>query len=152
MEDVLALGTLTAGDVVSEVFGQTVKNRVWAKYSKGTWTWEGVTVDEAPMIGGHAHGDYTSAEIEECLEAQQMWDQGDKVAQEQGKRKVRRTAAFSGNETEEVAGDGVPIYRKLGFYIEDGETLLLWARNQGGATISTGSSLRFSGFIAVEDR
>ncbi len=152
MEDALAIGSLVAGDVIKEDFGQTVKNRVWAKYSKGFWTWDGVTVDLAPLVGGHAHGSYTAAQIEECLEAQAMWDQGNKVAQEQGRRKVRRTAAFSGNETEEIANDGKPIFRKLGFYIEDGETLSLWARNSGGSTIPTGSSLRFSGYIAVEDR
>ncbi len=152
MEDVLALGALAAGDVVSEVFGQTVTNRVWAKYAKGTWVITGRTVDESPALGGFAHGDYTAAEIEECLEAQGMWSQSDKVAQEQGRRKVRRSAIFAGNETEEVAGDGKPIYTKLGFYIEDGETLSMWGRNTGGTVLTTGSSLRFSGYVAVEDR
>ncbi len=150
MIDTLPLGALAAGDVIAEDFGTTVNNRVWAKYAKGTWAVTGATPDEGEVTAGFAHSDYSSAEVEECLEAQGMWNQSNKVAQEQGRRKVRRSVAFSGNETDEVAGDGKPIYTRLGFYIEDGQTLAMWGR--ASLLLTTGQVVRFNGYIAVEDR
>ncbi len=152
MTDSLALGALAVGDVISEAFGQTVNNRVYALYAKGVWSIDQVTPGESPIMVGFSHGDYSSAEVEECLEANAQWDQGDKVAQEQGARKVRRATQFSGLTAEEVAEDGAKVFTRLGFYIEDGETLALWARNSGAAILTAGSVFRFSGIIAVVDR
>ncbi len=143
----MVLLTPATGTVVKGDFAQVVDDKMWLLSADLVWALQGLTADEGPISVGLAHGDYSATEIEEFIEASASWDAGDKVAQEQRKRKIRVVGIFSGNETEEVLNNGMPIKTKLGFAIEEGETLATWAYNQSGATLTTGAALRLNGGI-----
>ncbi len=150
----LTLTALAAGDVVQGDFSAVLDGEAWAVWAKGLWSIRNLTLGEGPVSCGFAHSDYTAAEIEECLEAAASWAQADQIANEQRRRKVRRVAVMAhltGAATGEVvANDGVEIFTKLGWKIEDGQTMATWARNQDGAApLTVGGALTFSGIIAV---
>ncbi len=147
MEHPISLGALTAGDVTAGDFSQVMDDRVYAVWAKGSWSIAGGTAGEGPVTVGFAHSDYTAAEIEECLESAASWDQGDKVAQEQRKRKVRRAGTIDLDTGSDSLNNGAEKYMRLGFIIEDGETLATWARTKG--LLTTGATMSFSGIIAV---
>ncbi len=142
-----ALGALAAADVIAFDFGTNLDREAYFVWAKGTWARQNGTPGEGPIECGFAHSDYTSAEIEECLEASAAWSTGDMVAQEQRKRKVRSCGEFSGTEATEVLNDGQPIFTKLGWAVPEGETLATWARTN--ELLTTGSNLAFNGIIAV---
>ncbi len=144
-----SLGAIAAGDVVKLDQGNTVTDRVYALWAKGVWSFQENTAGEGPLMVGLSHSDYTAAEVEECLEAGGSWDEGDKVANEQAARKVRRVGIFDGIADEERLRDGQQMFTKLGFYIEDGKTIASWARNQDASARTAGSSVNFNGIICV---
>ncbi len=144
-----SVASLAAGDVVATLQANTVIDRVFAVWAKGVWSLQANTAGDGPLMVGLAHGDYTAAEIEECLEAGGSWNQSDKIAMEQAKRFVRRTGVFDGLLTSEKLMDGAPVYQKLGFMIEDGETIQSWARNQDADTRQAAGSVNWNGIIAV---
>ncbi len=143
------VGALAAGDVVKTDQANTIDDRVYALWAKGVWSLQGNTAGEGPMMVGFSHSDYTAAEVEEALEAGGSWDSGNKVANEQSNRKVRRVGEFDGLATEEKLIEGRSLFRKLGFYIEDGKTLACWTRNQDADARTAGGSINFNGIIAV---
>ena len=145
----ITVGALAAGDVVKADQGNTVDDRVYALWAKGVWSLQGNTAGDGPLMVGFAHSDYSDAEIEEALEAGGSWSQGDKVAQEQARRKVRRAGSFDGVAAQEKLGDGTEMFRKLGFYIEDAKTIAGWARNTDADARQAGGVVNFNGIIAV---
>ena len=149
IQDSMVVGALVAGDVVSEDLSDTVDDKVFALWFKGTVALSGNTAGEGPLQVGLAHSDYSSAEIEEALEAVGNWDEGDLVAREQGARRVRRIGQFLGLDAVEVLNDGKPLFQKMMFSLENGITLKTWARNNTGATRTTGGNVRFDGILCV---
>lgn len=140
---------LGGGDVTSTAQGNTVADRVFALWAKGVWTYAGNTAGDGPLMVGLAHSDYTAAEIEECLEAGASWDEGDLVAAEQARRKVRRVGTFDGLLTDEKLANGQEVFTKLGFVIADGDTIQSWARNTDAAQRGANGSVNFNGIICV---
>ncbi len=104
---------------------------------------------------GISHGDYTAAEIEECLEAQAAIDRGDKIALEQANRLVRSIGSIGSGglvvDQSAVFADGRKIHTKLNWYMATGDKLKGWIRNQSGIIWTTGSFLGVAGEIWIKD-
>ncbi len=146
MEHSISLGALAAADVAKGDFTQTVDHKVYALWAKGSWRVDGATAAEGPINVGFAHNDYTAAEIEECIESTASWDAGDKVAQEQRRRKVRHVGALEWQaNTAAAMQDGKEQYTVLKFMVEEGQTIATWARTR--TLLTTGITLTFSGII-----
>ncbi len=103
---------------------------------------------------GYAHSDYSAAEVEECLESQSSMDLGDKVAQEQANRLVRKVGIISSSGGVASAGlsfnDGKPVKTRLNWFMSIGDTLNLWVRNGSAANYTTGSLLVSSGDLWIK--
>ncbi len=144
----LALLTLATNDVVGGLLSDTVVDRVWLSSMDIRSAIRDITVGEGPIVYGVAHGDYTDAEVEECLEAVGSWDRSDQVAVEQANRKVRTIGTFSGFTPEEVLNNGNPKRVRLGFMLEDGQTLRFWAWNKSGVNpLTTGAVIEGNGQV-----
>ncbi len=147
------LSTLADGSLAANAFPNTVNDSRLAIYLKGVWSLRGAAAGEGPLEFGVAHSDYTAAEIEESLESAGNWDLGDKIAQEQANRRVRRIGEFRGvtaTGQEEVVNDGKPIFTRLNWKLAEGDTLAIWTRNGSGATLTTGASVAFKGKLVMK--
>ncbi len=151
----MAIGALAASSVVSSAMTAASAN----KYRVTSVLCSYTVVDLAAAIDGAfqfgiAHSDYTSTEIEECIEATGAIDIGSKVEQERANRLVRQLGTISPEGTPLVAGeisfnDGRPIKTKLNWAIGIGDTLVLYVRNGSGAVYTTGSTLKAKGVLWV---
>ncbi len=141
----LSLGTLAATTLVSVDFDDTVLERtlissIVARYSMADMT-EGAGI--GPILVGIAHSDYSDAEIEGWIENAQNWDEGDKVAQEVGRRLCRKIGIFAtspgaaGGTEIAVLNDGKAIKTKLNWILNAGQTLSVWGYNMGANPLAT---------------
>jgi len=134
------LGTLAGDSSVLQVVNDTVEEKAWLSSVKATYAISEYTIvaGAGPILVGLAHNDYTNAEIEEWIENANSWSEGDLVAQEVAKRKIRRVGVFgvtiSGDE--EVLNDGKPITTKCGWYLQTGQTVTFFFYNQGSVALS----------------
>ncbi len=144
-----AQGALLDKDVVSgDLFGgNTVDSTTYLISLEGLWGVSGHTPGEGPFAIGVAHSDYTDSEIEEYLEQSQSVNQGDMIAQEIAKRRIRRVGIFNGALEDETLNDGRVLKTRLNFQIEDGKSLSIWTYNNSGAVFTAGSILTFQGQI-----
>ncbi len=108
---------------------------------------EGLTPGEGPITVGIAHADYSSTEIGEWFAGTGGWSTADLVAQEVRARKIRQIGSFDGAAATETLNDGKKIKVKLGFYIDDGQTLQMWAFNGSGSALTTGGVLEMNGAV-----
>ena len=138
------LGNATAlpGEVVPAADGEYL-----AITMKGTWALRDGTAAEGPITVGFSHGDYTATEIGEWLASSTAMSRGDKIANERAKRLIRRVGVFSGSGTDETLNDGKPITTRLGWAIPEGTVINLWAFNQSGAALTTGTEVVFNGQV-----
>lgn len=138
----LALTNLAANDLVSDVLSDSAIDTIFGITLKATWAIANHTAAEGPIDVGIAHSDYTDAEIEEWIENQASWEQGDKIGQEVGRRKIRQVGAF---RTEQVdvglanytLNEGREITTKCNWMLQTGQTLKIWAYNSGGSALAT---------------
>ncbi len=151
------VGALDVGVVTSGAMTSAAADKLRFISLIGAWSWSDLSaaIDDA-MSFGVAHSDYTSAEIEEALEAVGAIDLGDKVAQEQSNRLVREIGIFSGSQTATTVSnaefnDGKPVRTKLNWLMSAGDTLHVWVRNASGTIYTTGSAIKFSGKLWVKD-
>ncbi len=114
----------------------------------------GAAIDDGQEFG-LSHGDYTAAEVEECLEAQAAINPGNKVGQEQANRLVRSVGTVVGQG---LAGgslgfnDGKPKKTKLNWHMATGvDTLNVWIRNGSQIVYTIGAALRIQGTIWIRD-
>lgn len=150
MTEALSVGAPASNTVVAADFANVVDQEVWAISMDATVTMHGNTAGQGPCIVGVAHGDYTQAEIEEWLEANGSWVSSDQIANEKAKRKCRIIGNFDCQETTEKLNDGKPMRVKLGWKIQEGETLKLWAYNDSSAAFSTGKIIELKGPIYLK--
>ncbi len=144
MDEQLALSTLAAKTAVKGNFDQTVNERTLVSSVVATWALSEFTksTGDGPILVGLAHSDYSAAEIEAVIENTASWDEGDKVAQEIGKRLVRRVGIFNTPDDEAqtvTLNDGKPIKTKLNWILLQGQTLSHWAYNLGTSALATTS-------------
>jgi len=144
----LALSTLGTGSVVAGNFDSSVDSKTFLISADLVVSLEGLTAGEGPIVVGVAHADYTSTEIGEWFAGTGGWSDADLVAREVAKRKIREIGTFDGIAAEEVLNDGKPIHVRLGFNIEDGQTLKMWAFNAGSTNpLTTGAVLEMNGSV-----
>ncbi len=151
-----ALVALASNDLSLTAFPSALDQECWAVSMDVVATLHSLTANEGPIIIGVAHGDYSAAEIEEWFEAGASWVKGDKVSNEHAARKCRMIGTFAQASsvagTEYTMNNGNPKRVKLGFLIEDGQTLSLWAYNEGTATLTTGAIVEIKGKIYLSPR
>ncbi len=139
----LSLGTLAAKDVTLAAVGDTVKERTWLSSVKGSWSLTDFSnnAGDGSITVGIAHSDYSSAEIEAWIENTGSWDEGDLVNQEVAKRKIRMVGTFETDDLGTVSGsvlnDGKNITTKCGWILNAGQTIAIWAYNNGDSALDT---------------
>lgn len=146
VDESLTVGALANNTLISQNYGDVVQERTWIMSQEATWTLRDGTALEGGVVVGVAHSDYTSAEIEEFIENTGSWDEGDLVNQEVGRRKIRIVGAFPAIAQDQVLNEGKTIKTKLGFILNQGDTLKLFAYNRSGATLTTGSIVLINGW------
>lgn len=104
------------------------------------------TFSEGPIQVGLAHGDLSVAEIGENLNAN-VTGPDDIIQMERARRPVRKIGMFSGVAGDITLNDGKSLRTKVKFTIGDGNALAVWAVNRSGATLTTGTLVRFDGVI-----
>lgn len=148
----LALVTLASDDVVIQAISETVEERTWISSIRATWVDADYTIGEGPIVVGVSHSDYTAAEVEEFLENAGSWSEGNKVAQEIAKRKIKIVGTFELDPTSatavlnaEALNNGSPITTKLNWLLTTGQTVDVWAWNKSGNVLVTGQVIRVQG-------
>ncbi len=138
----VAGGTVAADDVTSTTLTEVMTEERRVLSIELSVAMKALTAGDGPVEYGVAHSDYTAAEIEETLEAAGAWDEGDKIAQEQAKRLVRRIGVLT--EAETALNEGRPIKVRLNWRIATGDTLQFWLRNRG-IQLTTGMEINAQG-------
>ncbi len=157
----LSLGTLAATTLISAAFGEVLLESARITSIVSTYALKDITIaaGDGPITVGVAHGDYTSAEVEEVLENTGSWAAGNLVAKEIANRKVRviGTFDFSGANAADIPGsavlnEGRPIKTKLNWFLRTGQTLQLWAYNEGDSALAgTDPTLHMIGHANIFD-
>ncbi len=87
------------------------------------------------MMVGLSHSDYSVAEVEGYLEDTGGWDQGNLIqSREIARRWVKQVGIFPTPAdllSAVVLNDGKPIKTRLNWQLRTGQTVDLWAYNQG---------------------
>ncbi len=136
------LDTLASKTVLATNIGNTVADTAYCSSIRATWSLDNVTkaTNVGPVLVGIAHSDYTGTEIEEWIESLVNWDEGNLVAAERRRRKIRRVGVFSNADeptTWSVLNDGKPLTTKAGWILMEGQTIKIWVYNMGGLAFST---------------
>lgn len=139
-----AVGAISNGEVSGIDLGDTVNDRMWCSSVYATFGWRAFTAGEGPATLFVAHSDYSNTEIEEALEALTSWDQGDLIAREHARRKVRVVGVVDLVGVDGVLNDGKPMRVRTGWMLEGGDTLQFGLLATSGA-ITTGGILEITG-------
>lgn len=146
VDEALNLSTLAAGTLISAVFDNTVNERTLISSVDAIYSLSGYTpaAGDGPIMVGLAHSDYSDAEIQAVIDATLSWNEGDLIAQEVAKRRVRRVGIFDtpADATQTVSlNDGKKIKTKLNWIMTQQQTLRLWAMNMGSSALATTNPL-----------
>ncbi len=136
------LSTLGATSLISQLNSDVVTERAWLSSIVATWSIDQWTqgAGDGPILVGIAHSDYNDTQIEEWLENDASWEEGDLVAKEISARKIRRVGTFGQTGpalSGTVLNDGKPIRTKCNWLLSTGQTVLFWAYNQGSSALMT---------------
>ncbi len=104
------------------------------------------TPGQGPVQVGWAHGDLSTGEIIEYLDAN-LTDPDDIVTAEHNRRPVRRIGKFPSIAADEVLVNGRPLKTRIMKTVGDGHTFTIWARNQTGAALAGGAFLEIQGTV-----
>jgi len=144
VDENLDLGTLASLTLVAVPFDETVSERTFVSSLVAIWSLSDFTeiAEAGPIMVGVAHSDYSAAEIEEWIETTGSWAEADTVqSREVGRRMCRTIGIFRGTASgvgaADVLNDGKAIKTKLGWILNAGQTLDLWAYNLGTAAVGT---------------
>ncbi len=147
----LVLGTLAATTLVGSLLGDVLTEKAWLSSVKAVWALQGFTPvsTDGPLRVGVAHSDYSDAEIEAWIENSMSWEQSDKIGQEIARRKIRQVGIFQSVDLSSseaaVLNDGKPIHTKCNWQLTTGQTLKIWAYNEGSDALTTGATVHVSG-------
>ncbi len=145
INNVLALGTLAATTMISGVVDDNVTESCWLSSVVLRWNLSQFTPgnNDGPITVGIAHGDYSTAEIEAWYENTSSWEQGDLVATREVGRRLCKVVGTFGTEGASDAqawmalNNGRPIKMKCGWLLSTGQTVKVWAYNQGSSALAT---------------
>ncbi len=147
----ITLGTLANITVLTAGSTSTADGAYRMISMQAVWTLKGGTTGEGPITVGYAHSDYSVTEIKEALEANASINIGNKVSNEQANRLVRIVGTFGGGLTDEQLNEGRPVKTRLNWFIPIGMQVNLFAYNDSGATLTTGSIVDVTGKCWVKD-
>lgn len=140
-----AIGAVTDQEFSGIDIGNTVNERTYVSSIKVAVGLNAFTPGQGPIGVYVAHSDYSNAEVAEAILATQSWDRGNKIAREQAKRFVRLIGmAEIQDDGEENLFDGRSIRIKLGWLLEEGDTLQFGVFAISG-TLTTGGQLNCLG-------
>ncbi len=137
-----SLGSLAGADVLTSAVQDAVEERAWLSSVHASYTMKDLTItpDAGPLHMGVCHSDYSDAEVEEWIELTTGWAEGDLVAREIAKRKIRRIGSFEASgqalATQGIQ-DGRMITTKLGWMLTTGQNIRFWVYNSGTAALAT---------------
>ncbi len=148
----LALGTLGGNTNISTNVADVLVESAWLSSVKAVWSLASVTpvAADGPMMCGIAHSDYTTIEIQEWILNLDSWDQGDKIAQEINRRKIRQVGIFpiegaGGGAGARVLNEGRMVTTKANWQLTTGDTVKIWVFNTGAGALTTGATLHVNG-------
>ncbi len=150
----LSLVTLAASTLLSGSVMSSASNKVRIASVEINFLWDDATGfrdanADGPLLVGVAHGDYTDAEIEQCVESLAALDFDDTIQAEHSQRRVRVIGSVSPKH-EMLPNSGGLKKVKLNWTIGEGTNLKFWAYNLSqGVALTTGSGLHASGNVNV---
>jgi len=147
VDEALVVGALAATTLIGGAYDDSVGQRSFLISHHARWGIRDTTALEGPLMVGFAHSDYTDAEVEEFIENQGSWDEGDLIGQEVGKRLIRIVGLFPAIAQDMVLNNGVVIKTKCGWVLNSGDSLRAWAYNLSGAVLTTGSVVVIEGNV-----
>ncbi len=150
VQNQIALTTATEGLVVKTNIS-TLVQECYAISADLNWAIRGHTAGEGPITVGLSNSQLTVAEIAEALDASPT-SEADIVAREQARRPVRAVGVFPGLLSEETLKDGLMIRTPLRMSLAGDLEIAAWARNQSGATLTTGTVVEVNGKIYLKWR
>ncbi len=139
------LSTLAAKTGLITDTSDPVEEKTWISSVKAFYALNNLTpsANDGPISLYVSHPDYTLVEIEEFIENAQSWSEGDLVAQEVAKRKIRLVGVFTTDGAASDAnaslsiGTGKPIHTKCGWMLQTGDALRFTYYNMGGSALAT---------------
>ncbi len=143
LDETLDLGTLGAKVLVGANAAGVLEEKAWLTSIKATWSLDDFTpaTDDGPILVGICHNSYSDAEIEAFIEnTTGSWAAGSMVQQEIAKRKIRIVGTFRNPPAAtqaETLNEGRPIRTKCGWQLQTGDTVKIWAYNQGASALAT---------------
>lgn len=151
----LALGTLATNTFLTGALFTNGTGRKFLISADLSWNWSEVTQGNGPINVGVAHGDYTTTELLEWFSSASFTQSNKQEREENARgRFVKQAGTISamagGSGTNTAAGQlaqGGLKRLKLGFLIEDGEAVNVWAHNADAVLLATGSLLRVTGKV-----
>ncbi len=140
-----ALSTLAANTLIAFDNADVVTEKAWLSSVVARWSLSSFTpiANAGPILVGIAHSDYTDSEIEDWLESQTSWKQGNLVrTREVGRRLIKIVGVFDTQGASDAIAwmalrDGEPIKTKCGWQLVTGQTVKFWAYNKGTAALSS---------------
>ncbi len=149
------VGALASADVVANAFVDAATDTYRLMSLDASFAWSNKAEIDDGMEFGIAAGDYTAAEIEECLEANGSINSGDRIAREQANRLVRSIGTFGSSGALDNSGvvfaDGRKVKTRLNWLVPIGKQPKIWIRNGSGTVYTTGSQILVNGDIWVKD-
>ena len=154
VDEEVALSTLAGETLISAAFSDSVTEQARISSLVAAYALSGMTpaASDGPIMVGVALSVYTDAQIEEFLEQQDSWEEGDQVAKEVSSRMIRRVGVFTNPPLAvdfAALNDGKPIKTKLNWPLTTGQTLKLWAYNLGTSTLTTGAIVHATGHANI---
>jgi len=150
-----SVGALASLDVMAAPIMSAPTERIRVVTADLSFILADLTATDDGAEVGLAHGDYTVAEIEECLEAQGAVDQGDKIANERSNRLVRSIGVFTDPPGATGGGSrlngGLQIKTRLNWVLTTGDVINVWIRNGSLTIYSTGASILCQGNLWIKD-
>ncbi len=151
----MSLTTLAASAATKfALLGTTSKDKIRISSVKLAFTWDDATGDtegnaDGPLLVGIAHGDYSSTEIEEFIEAVTSINFADKIAAERSRRLIRVIGLIA-PQRPTIPASGIPMRVKLNWVFGEAQTPFFWAYNTSpGVALTTGSQLECVGHANV---
>ena len=139
------LGTLGAGTVIATTLID-VADDLRLVSADLTWAMRDHTAGEGPIEVGINSSNLTVAQIAEAIVASPT-SRGDRIALERTGRPVRQAGQFSGAEVSENLANGQMVRTTLRFPLDQAQVLQVYARNNDGSALTTGTVVRCTGKI-----
>ncbi len=141
----LALGALGIGATVQQTMTAFGVTRVWCISGDFVWSLEDGGAAQGPILVGLSSSNLSVTEINENLDARPT-SQGDIIAMERSRRPVREVGSMliDAQGHGQIA-DGRLVRTKLGFWLNEGEELVAWARNEDNAALQAGAIVHVAG-------